>query len=103
MTLNTVSSLHTALSSSIIPHHLNHPLSFSVLKHFNADLLSVLKVYPPEALNFVSNPELVVDVENFATGEKHMMGTVNLWDKNSRKEKISASKVYVGDFSQSLS
>ena len=94
MTVNTVSSLHTQLSS---------PSSFSVLKHVHADLLSALKVYPPEALNFVSNPELVVDVENFATGEKHLMGTINLWDSKSRKEKISASKVYVGDFSQSLS
>lgn len=60
------------------------------------------QVYPPEASAFVSSPELVVDVENFATGEKHMMGTIKLWDRAAGAEKISASKVYVGDFSQSL-
>lgn len=78
-------------------------LGFSDAQKLIKGRMTLNTVYPPEALNFVSNPELVVDVENFATGEKHMMGTVNLWDKNSRKEKISASKVYVGDFSQSLS
>lgn len=78
-------------------------LGFSDAQKLIKGRMTLNTVYPPEALNFVSNPELVVDVENFATGEKHLMGTINLWDNKSRKEKISASKVYVGDFSQSLS
>ena len=82
MTINTAPRLHTP---------------FPTLE----SKLLALKVYTPEASLFVSNPELVVDVENFATGEKHMMGTINLWDKISRREKVSASKIYVGEFSQS--
>lgn len=78
-------------------------LGFSDAQKLIKGRMTLNTVYTPEALNFVSNPELVVDVENFATGEKHLMGTINLWDNKSRKEKISASKVYVGDFSQSLS
>ena len=61
-----------------------------------------LQVYPPAAHQFVSRPDLVVDLENFATGEKHLLGTVTLWDRIAGTEKISASKVYVGEFSQSL-
>lgn len=59
-------------------------------------------MYPPSAHQFVSRPDLVVDLENFATGEKHLLGTVTLWDPIAGEEMISASKVYVGEFSQSL-
>ena len=59
-------------------------------------------MYPKEALRFVSSPELVVDVENFGAGEKHMMGNILVWDTESQTEQVSASKVYTGEFSQAL-
>lgn len=75
-------------------------LSFSAFSWVKSQLCR--QVYPPSAHQFVSRPDLVVDLENFATGEKHLLGTVTLWDPIAGEEMISASKVYVGEFSQSL-
>jgi len=77
-------------------------LGFSDHQKLIKGRMTLNTVYPPSAHQFVSRPDLVVDLENFATGEKHLLGTVTLWDPIAGEEMISASKVYVGEFSQSL-
>ena len=66
--------------------------------------MSLNIVYGEEAENFVEHPENMVDVVNFGSGsgDINVLSKVRLWDPQTTKTASSISKIYAGDFSQSL-
>lgn len=66
--------------------------------------MSLNVVYGEEAEDFVEHPENMVDVVNFGSGsgDINVLSKVRLWDPKTTKTASSVSKIYAGDFSQSL-
>ncbi|CAE7519587.1 unnamed protein product [Symbiodinium natans] len=62
--------------------------------------MTVLLLYYAETLRFVSNPQLIVSVDNFGDGNRYLQGTIQLADSSGR-DAFTTSNIYVGDFSQS--
>jgi len=65
--------------------------------------LTLSMFYFPEALNYVSDPQKIVSVDNFGAGDRYLQGRVSLVDPASNKDGFATSNIYVGDFSQSQS
>ncbi|CAE7505088.1 unnamed protein product [Symbiodinium necroappetens] len=64
--------------------------------------MSLTFFYYAESLRIVSDPQLIVTVDNFGDGTRYLQGKINLLDAQGY-ELFTTSNIYVGSFSQQQS
>jgi len=64
--------------------------------------MSLTFFYYAESLRIVSDPQLIVTIDNFGDGTRYLQGKINLLDAMGH-ELFTTSNIYVGSFSQQQS